>query len=222
MSRSKRKPSGSSMAVVGVLALALGGMGLLRLMSEHPASSPGSAADLAPQFLARKERWGTKTGVGGDSDQIDFAHPKETTVADLIGLPRPDGLPTRGGPGSDRFGPVEKTAYTIDAKLIRYKLEEEDDQDFHIVITDYKNPGLTMIVEIPDPRAVDPSSPWRDQIAKARQVFEDAFHPISRFTRRTAHLRITGIGFFDFLHGQSGVAPNGIELHPVTVIEILD
>jgi hypothetical protein len=24
-----------------------------------------------------------------------------------------------------------------------------------------------------------------------------------------------GIGFFDYLHGQTGVAPNGIELHPV-------
>jgi hypothetical protein len=26
---------------------------------------------------------------------------------------------------------------------------------------------------------------------------------------------VTGVGFFDFLHGQTGVAPNGIELHPV-------
>lgn len=25
----------------------------------------------------------------------------------------------------------------------------------------------------------------------------------------------SGVGFFDFLHGQTGVAPNGIELHPV-------
>jgi hypothetical protein len=27
--------------------------------------------------------------------------------------------------------------------------------------------------------------------------------------------QITGVAFFDFLHGQTGVAPNGIELHPV-------
>ena len=26
---------------------------------------------------------------------------------------------------------------------------------------------------------------------------------------------ITGVGFFDFDHGQAGVAPNAIELHPV-------
>jgi hypothetical protein len=26
------------------------------------------------------------------------------------------------------------------------------------------------------------------------------------------------VGFFDFLHGQNGVAPNGFELHPVLSI----
>jgi hypothetical protein len=26
---------------------------------------------------------------------------------------------------------------------------------------------------------------------------------------------VTGLGFFDFAHGQRGVAPNAIELHPV-------
>ena len=28
-------------------------------------------------------------------------------------------------------------------------------------------------------------------------------------------VRISGVGFFDFLHGQTGVAPNGRELHPI-------
>jgi hypothetical protein len=27
--------------------------------------------------------------------------------------------------------------------------------------------------------------------------------------------RVTGVAFFDFFHGQTGVAPNAIELHPV-------
>jgi len=26
---------------------------------------------------------------------------------------------------------------------------------------------------------------------------------------------VTGVAFFDFKHGQTGVAPNGIELHPI-------
>ncbi len=29
---------------------------------------------------------------------------------------------------------------------------------------------------------------------------------------------VTGVGFFDFKHGQSGVAPNAIELHPILAI----
>ena len=32
---------------------------------------------------------------------------------------------------------------------------------------------------------------------------------------------ITGVGFFDVLHGQTGVAPNGIELHPVIGFTLL-
>ncbi len=31
---------------------------------------------------------------------------------------------------------------------------------------------------------------------------------------------ITGVGFFDFNHGQRGVARNAIELHPVTAITV--
>ena len=32
-------------------------------------------------------------------------------------------------------------------------------------------------------------------------------------------VRITGVGFFDYIHGQRGVAPHGIELHPVLDME---
>jgi hypothetical protein len=32
---------------------------------------------------------------------------------------------------------------------------------------------------------------------------------------------VTGVGFFDFIHGQTGVAPNGIELHPIVDIKFL-
>src|SRR5207248_11567901 len=37
-------------------------------------------------------------------------------------------------------------------------------------------------------------------------------------TRRSSDLlpvQIKGVAFFDFEHGQTGIAPNGIELHPV-------
>jgi len=204
---------------VPLLAVILTGGALLRMRPQGGSGTATSDSSLASTYLAHKVRWGTKTGVDPDAAKVDVAHPQTTTVAELTALPRPDGLPDREGPGSDRIGPVEHTAYTIDAKVLRYKLEEEDDQDFHIVITDWNHPGPTMIVEIPDPRAVGTASPWRDAIASARDRFDSEFHPEGRFTRRSAHLKITGIGFFDFIHGQRGVAPNGIELHPVIGVE---
>src|SRR5260370_1246977 len=40
---------------------------------------------------------------------------------------------------------------------------------------------------------------------------------VERWSVKTANIpvQIKGVGFFDFLHGQTGVAPNGIELHPL-------
>src|SRR5262249_42885942 len=37
----------------------------------------------------------------------------------------------------------------------------------------------------------------------------------SRVRRSCARARVTGVAFFDFFHGQTGVAPNAIELHPI-------
>jgi hypothetical protein len=39
--------------------------------------------------------------------------------------------------------------------------------------------------------------------------------PSSDFKRLRGTATITGVGFFDYQHGQTGVAPNAIELHPV-------
>jgi hypothetical protein len=40
----------------------------------------------------------------------------------------------------------------------------------------------------------------------------------SSFTELRGRVRIRGVGFWDEIHGQTGVAPNGIELHPVLSI----
>jgi hypothetical protein len=37
----------------------------------------------------------------------------------------------------------------------------------------------------------------------------------SAFTTLHGNVTINGVGFWDIIHGQTGVAPNGIELHPV-------
>jgi hypothetical protein len=50
--------------------------------------------------------------------------------------------------------------------------------------------------------------------ARAR-CFDAAFKTKRGFKRAHATVKIVGVGFFDKIHGQRGVAPNGIELHPV-------
>jgi hypothetical protein len=89
-----------------------------------------------------------------------------------------------------------------------------------------------MIAEIPDPAALAPGSFFAQQIADARQAFDSRFalHPAVAPAQvlagaalalvKVAELvTLQGLGFFDFAHGQDGVAPNAIELHPVISIE---
>jgi hypothetical protein len=42
-----------------------------------------------------------------------------------------------------------------------------------------------------------------------------------RGVRLCSRAQVTGVAFFDFPHGQTGVAPNAIELHPVLAFRCL-
>jgi hypothetical protein len=76
-----------------------------------------------------------------------------------------------------------------------------------------------MIVEFPDPRCVD-SAFKRPQIRRAREQMLNNCGPISSsdFTALKGRVRVGGVGFWEAIYGQTGVAPNGIELHPVLSI----
>src|SRR5689334_19870711 len=56
-------------------------------------------------------------------------------------------------------------------------------------------------------------------IQNARSEFDAKYTVTSNFQNTNVPVTITGIGFFDFLHEQTGVAPNAIELHPVLDIQ---
>jgi len=175
-----------------------------------------------------KERWPVKTGT--DDDVADVAQDVSgqpfrvrSTVEDLVGTVRPRDMPLDSPSPSfqtRRARPVETTIFTIEAEVIACKIE--DDGDFHIVIQG--DSGEMMIIEIPDPDPafVAPSSPWVEAIRSARAQVEETLQPERRLRRVRAPARITGVGFFDTVHGQTGVSQrNGIELHPVLGIEWL-
>jgi len=48
-----------------------------------------------------------------------------------------------------------------------------------------------------------------------RAKFDARFTATGSFQSASVPVWMKGVGFFDFLHGQNGVAPNGIELHPI-------
>jgi hypothetical protein len=106
--------------------------------------------------------------------------------------------------------------YQLHATLTKYN-KLEADSDHHLVLSG--DSGHTMIAEIPDPACVGSTSPLLTSIQKARDEFGAERIPTPRPQTADTPVTITGVGFFDFLHGQTGVAPNNIELHAVLDVQ---
>ena len=107
------------------------------------------------------------------------------------------------------------TAFQLSATLVQYR--RDPDEDYHLILVD--DDGTQMIVEIPRPECVDPISPWYDLIANARAGFDAAFTVTTTWHYTNTPVIVTGIGFWDYNHGQIGHAPNFVELHPVLDIQ---
>ncbi len=160
-------------------------------------------------------RWNIKTASDLDASRIRLG-PVDATVGQLRALSVPAGL----AGNTPRQDPVEFTVYRVRALLVEYR--EESDKDFHVVIAEPNDPSQTMIAEFPDPACPGASSSKLGPalLRTVRQSFTGLFgQPPTKGGFRSVPGRpvvlVTGVGFFDKLHGQRGVAPNGIELHPV-------
>jgi hypothetical protein len=168
------------------------------------------SAQLEAQQHCGKERWSVKTGTDSDAGSVSLGSPQSTTITQLIALTPPNPIPA-----ANRFAPTEKTVFVVNATLTDYKLEggPKGDSDYHLVLKD--DQGHTMIAEIPFPGCVGAGSPFAAQIANARAEFDGHFTATTSFQTADVPVQVTGVGFFDFAHGQHGAAPNIIELHPV-------
>ena len=162
-----------------------------------------------PASACGVERWNIKTG--GDSEASAVITVPTPTMIDLLtSIPVPAGATT----SPTRVAPIETSTFVLDGTLTDYRMN--DDSDYHLVLK--SSTGVTMIVEIPHPDCVSTASPFRSQIEAARAAVDAAVAPTRSFKATAALVRATGVGFWDSLHGQRGVAPNGIELHPVTAV----
>src|SRR2546429_6290136 len=152
------------------------------------------------------ERWSVKTGTDQDVSLLNLGSKTSTTISSLVLLPAPNPIPD-----DRRVQPTETTVWVLNATLKKYV--RAYDSDYHMVLAD--DAGHTMIAEIPDPGCVGPGSPLRAGIAHARAQFDGVFTATASFQSADMPVQITGVGFFDYLEGQEGVAPNGVELHPI-------
>ena len=159
------------------------------------------------------ELWGKKTLADSYGDVVIRKTPIHTKLKDLVLLTAPTRKQLDASP-SARFK-AEQNSYTVEAFVIAYK--EEEDLDFHVVLADPENRTITMIAELPD-GTCGPAK-HREFFNGLRQAFINGFGrpPKGRLHMlpEPIEVSITGVGFFDFLHNQDGVAANGLELHPV-------
>lgn len=168
--------------------------------------SPSPTPTPSPTPGCGVERWSVKTGTDSDAGMVNLNSPQPTTISTMRSWTAPSSIPA-----NNRVAPYETTAWTVNATLVEYKLE--DDSDYHLVIKDAA--GNTIVTEIPYPGCVAPGSPFAAGVVNARDEFDAVFTPTGSFQFANVPVQITGVGMFDFLHGQTGVAPNGIEIHPI-------
>jgi len=168
----------------------------------------------APWALAcGKERWPIKVGEDKDVARVNTTAQK-TNIAKLVQI----GAPINPGVRKDtRYKPTEFQTFEINGQLTLIK--READQDYHIVVKD--NRGRTMIVESPDPGCAGKSR-FLKEITEVRAAIDKFFGgPITgKQTPKNVYVTVQGVAFFDLIHGQTGVAPNGIELHPILHIDL--
>lgn len=167
-----------------------------------------STAPTSRQVGCGVERWSVKTLADSAGRQLSL-RPRAATVRALRRKQAPQYLSLR------RIHGIEQTAFRVRATLVEMKLE--DDSDIHLVIADPRNSGQTMIAELPAASCTAGATPKaRTKMRQARSAFIAACGaPSGSFRRLRGTATIMGVAFFDQIHGQTGVAPNGIELHPV-------
>ncbi len=160
------------------------------------------------------ERWTVKTLSDSSAGTVDLSDTVNTTIEELVALPRPPSLPRRS-----RANAVERTLYRVEARLLF--LFSEHDHDYHLVLASPRDTTITMIAEVPEPSCAGACvSGFAPVYARVRQTLFDYLN--SPQSPKRPLVRVTGVGFFDFRHGQRGVAPNAIELHPVLAVEFRD
>jgi hypothetical protein len=176
-------------------------------VSEDEQRRVALAVAIATALGCGVERWAVKCLTDADAAKVSLT-PVPSTIAELGALPST--MPTART--AEEF-----TTYMVSGTITMAKLEA--DSDVHMVLDD--GVGHTMIVEAVCPGCAS-GSLVAGQIADVRALVAAKFPTAvaGGIEQVSVPVTVTGIAFYDRLHGQTGVAPNGIELHPLIGFEV--
>jgi hypothetical protein len=166
---------------------------------------PSSTAPL----VCGVERWPVKTLSDLDAAMVGL-EPVTTSISLLNGLP----AHCDGGPDGRRAYPEERQTFEVSGRVLLVRTE--DDRDVHIALADPDDPRQTMVVEVADPGCSGAvASLFRAALVTARESFQLWAAGRAYASLRGELVRVRGVGFFDFDHGQTGRSRSCVELHPV-------
>jgi hypothetical protein len=187
-------------------------------ITEEPTAAPNVALGLpsaARESVSTcgEERWPVKTLSDPAVAQVDFTHVRKTSITLLNALtPHCTKLPARRT--------FAEEFVLIEVPAVITKIITEDDQDLHLVLADPENPKKTIIGELPDPMCPGTkNSPRKTEMIGALNMFTGMIGAGIRHDLIGRKVKVRGVGFYDFQHGQSGRSKPCLELHPVLYIK---
>jgi hypothetical protein len=156
-----------------------------------------------------------KTLSDADVFSVNLGNVQSTTIKDLNLLPTHcSGLP------SSRAFPPEFQTFEVTGRIIVARLE--DDRDYHVALADPSDGSFTIVTEIPDPQCDGAAtSPYHQTLAQVRAAFDAIAGGRSLSSLTGTLVRVRGVGFYDFNHGQTGRSESCLELHALISIEVV-
>jgi hypothetical protein len=183
---------------------------LLVLLSALAATGADASTNRHAHVDCGAELWSLKT-LSDPQKALVRLRPTSTTVAainDRSIMPNP--TPTT------RNTPYEQRVWRVRAQIVEFKLEADD--DIHLVLFER---GSYMIAEMPSASCLVGTRDRRAIVAARNLFIRRCGAPNESWQSLGTVAYISGVGFWDFPHGQTGAAPDYAELHPVTGLRLI-
>ena len=182
----------------------------------YQGQSASEGASVEPAVTGQScgiERWPVKTLSDPSATSVDLLSAVSTTIGALNQLtPHCSSIP------SLRTYPEEFKTFDVTGKILVVRLE--DDHDYHIALQDLSDPSVTIVTEIADATCEGAvTSPFRQLLGQTRNAFNAIIGGQSLSAMVGQTLKVRGVGFYDFNHGQTGRSQSCLEIHPVIGVE---